>query len=268
MGTGERCPEHAGVRSGSGGEASANPTHYDRIGRTYARTRQADPRIAELIEHSLGDCGAVANIGAGTGSYEPGRTVTASEPNSAMIARRPPGTAPAVQAAAENLPLADDSVDAALAVLTAHHWDDLGRGIAEMARVARRRIVILTWDHTVVRDFWLLRDYLPAAAATDAQLAVPMHRFGELLGEVSVQRVPIPADCTDGFGAAYWSRPYLDSEVQAGMSMLALTPARLLGQGFARLSNDLATEEWKHRYGALLERTELDVGYRLVTAAL
>ncbi|WP_231951316.1 methyltransferase domain-containing protein [Nocardia terpenica] len=61
--------------------------------------------------------------------------------------------APVVQGVAEALPLRADSVDAALAVLTVHHWSDPGRGIAEMKRVARHRLVVLTWDHSVFREF-------------------------------------------------------------------------------------------------------------------
>jgi hypothetical protein len=46
-------------------------TAYDRIGRGYATTRRADPRIAARIELALGDAESVVNVGAGAGSYEP-----------------------------------------------------------------------------------------------------------------------------------------------------------------------------------------------------
>jgi ubiquinone/menaquinone biosynthesis C-methylase UbiE len=39
-----------------------------------------------------------------------------------------------VQAAAERMPLPDRACDAALAVLTIHHWADPARGVAEMRR--------------------------------------------------------------------------------------------------------------------------------------
>src|SRR3954447_26729497 len=71
---------------------------YDQIGRTYASTRRPDPRIEAAIRSALGDAGSVVNVGAGTGSYEPPQTVLAVEPSSAMIAQRPEGAAPAVQA--------------------------------------------------------------------------------------------------------------------------------------------------------------------------
>ena len=86
----------------------------------------------------------VANIGAGTGSYEPSNTVVAVEPSKVMIRQRSDGAAPVVRAVAEHLPLCANAVDAALAVLTVHHWSDVEAGVAEMIRVVRRRIVILT----------------------------------------------------------------------------------------------------------------------------
>ena len=80
----------------------------------------------------------VANIGAGTGSYEPTGTVIAVEPSRVMIGQRPAGSAPAVQAVAEYLPIRSHAVDAALAVLTIHHRNNLDRGIAEMERISRQ----------------------------------------------------------------------------------------------------------------------------------
>lgn len=244
---------------------------YDRTGRTYARTRGPDPRIDALIRAHIPQTWSVADIGAGAGGYQLGRTVLAVEPSAVMIGQRPPGSAPAVRAVAERLPIRDDAVDVASAALTVHHWADLERGLREMARIARRRIVVFTWDHTAMREFWLLRDYLPAAADTDARLAVPLDRLVELLpGTVEVHPVPVPADCADGFGAAYWRRPhaYLDPTVRAGMSMLALTPHRLLADGLRELHRDLRSRAWHRRNAHLLDLDELDAGYRLVVATL
>jgi SAM-dependent methyltransferase len=134
---------------------------YDRSGRTYSYTRRPDPRIAAVINGALRGMATVVNIGAGTGSYEPTGTVMAVEPSRVMIAQRPPGSAEAVQAVADHLPIRSRAVDAALAVLTVHHWSDLDRGIAEMWRISRRRVVILTWDHDVFQRFWLVHEYLP-----------------------------------------------------------------------------------------------------------
>jgi hypothetical protein len=175
-----------------------------------------------------------------------------------------------VRAVAEHLPIDTNAVDASIALLTVHHWSDLDAGVAEMIRVARRRVVILTWDDTVFRRFWLLREYLPAAADTDARLAVPITKLVSLLGTASIQPVPIPHDCVDGFGGAYWRRPhaYLDDTVRAGISMFALTPKPLLVKGLERLRADLASGAWTRRHADLLDMPQLDLGYRLLVSDL
>jgi hypothetical protein len=98
---------------------------YDRAGRTYSATRQPDPRIGTLVDQALQGMATIANIGAGTGSYEPSNTVVAVEPGTVMIRQRRGGAAPAVRAVAEHLPICANAVDAALAVLTVHHWSDV-----------------------------------------------------------------------------------------------------------------------------------------------
>lgn len=245
-------------------------TTYDRIGVTYTHTRRPDPRIAAQIHRALGDAGSVINVGAGSGSYEPPQTILAVEPSAVMIAQRPADSAPAVQASAEAIPAGDDSADAAMALLTMHHWGDLEAGIRELRRIARRRIVVFTWDQSVTREFWLLREYLPEAAAFDDTRAIPIPRLVDLLGGARVEPVPVPHDCTDGFGAAFWRRPeaYLDPTVRAGISMLAQPGEDVIRPGLSRLAADLESGEWHARHAELLTWESLDTGYRLVVADL
>ncbi|MFE0512442.1 methyltransferase domain-containing protein [Streptomyces sp. NPDC058964] len=244
---------------------------YDTLGATYARTRRPDPRIAAQIHTALGNTTDVVNVGAGTGSYEPPRTVLAVEPSQVMIGQRPPESAPAVRAVAEQLPLHDDSADAVMALLTIHHWTDPAAGIAELRRVARRRIVVLTWDQAVFRErFWLVRDYLPEAAAFDDDRAVPIDLLVDLLGGARQEPVPVPHDCTDGFGAAYWRRPhaYLDPQVRGGISMFTQAGEDRIEPGLRRLADDLAAGRWHTRHSGLLALDTIDVGYRLLVADL
>jgi len=243
---------------------------YDTIGATYTTTRRPDPRIAAQIHAALGDAETVINVGAGTGSYEPRQTVLAVEPSAVMIAQRPVGTAPAIQAAAESIPLGDDAADAVMALLTVHHWTDLEAGVAEMRRIARRRIVVLTWDQSVTRETWLLSEYLPEAAAFDDARAIPVAHLAALLGATRIEPVPIPHDCTDGFAVAYWRRPeaYLDPVVRAGISMLAQTGEEAIAAGLSRLADDLSNGRWHDRHADLLTLDATDVGYRLMVAEL
>jgi SAM-dependent methyltransferase len=245
---------------------------YDAIGVGYTKTRRPDPRISAQINRALGDARSVINVGAGSGSYEPPQTVLAVEPSPVMISQRPTGSAPAVRAFAEALPVATDTADAAMALLTMHHWSDPTAGITELWRVARRRIVMLTWEQRVFREFWLVREYLPQAAAIDDTRAISVAQLVAVLNEtaqrVRIETVAVPHDCADGFAAAYWRRPsaYLDPAVRSGISMFAQTDDELLRPGLRQLATDLDSGRWHEHHQDLLRRDQLDAGYRLVIA--
>ena len=216
---------------------------YDRIGRGYPEVRRPDPRLAAAIHTALGPARTVVNVGAGSGSYEPtDRWVLAVEPSEVMIGQRGTEAAPAVIATAEALPLADASVDAAMATLSLHHWSDWRAGLAEMRRVARHRLVLFTWDPAGAGVFWLTREYLPWLAEWDASRFPSMDELRSEIPGATVEPVPIPADCEDGFLAAFWARPeaYLDPAVQRSNSLMALTPDRdWLDHSLKRLRDDL-----------------------------
>jgi len=244
-------------------------TRYDRIGTTYARTRRTEPRVAAQIHAALGDAGRIVNVGAGTGNYEPGdRDVIAVEPSPTMIAQRSDDSAPVLRAFADALPFRDATFDAALAIFTVHHWRDTRRGLLELARVARRQ-VILSYDAIVEQGFWLVDEYFPEIAALDDDNRA--YTSQAIAGVLHVQRaepVLVPADCVDGFMACYWRRPeaYVDPDVQAGISGLARLAPEVRARGTERLRADLASGAWDARHGHLRTLTALDVGYRLIVA--
>jgi SAM-dependent methyltransferase len=236
---------------------------YDTIGVDYSALRRPDPRIAAAIHAHLEDAASILNVGAGAGSYEPTHLkITAVEPSAAMIRQRPESDAVVVQATAEELPFEDKSFDASMAILTVHHWSDVPKGLQEMRRVTRGKIIILTFD-PLASTFWLL-DYLPELRTLDEQQMPGMSVFEAVLGPVQRIAVPIPHDCTDGMLCAYWRRPaaYLDPKVRRSMS-----PFWKLGDvtgPLRRLEDDLQTGEWQRRYSHLLDQDSCDWGYRLV----
>jgi len=242
---------------------------YDTIGATYTVTRRTEPRIAARTWDALGDARTVLNVGAGTGSYEPpGRAVTAVEPSALMRAQRPAGAAPCVAAAAESLPFADRSFDAALAFATVHHWPDPIAGLREMRRVARR-VVVFTHDTSDTgwrRRFWLTRDYLPEAAG----LLVGRPSLTELARAIGagVEPVPIPWDCADGFFEAYWRRPeaYLDDQVRRGMSVWARVGPQAEQRAVRSLRADLVSGRWAERNRDLVALDAAELGLRLLVA--
>lgn len=241
-------------------------TLYDRIGVGYASRRRAEPRWATIIDQALGDARTVVNVGAGAGSYEPAdRRVVALEPSLEMIAQRPEGAAPVVRGVAGGLPFPDRSFDAALAVLTVHHWPDAAHGLAEMQRVAARQVIV-TWEPEVAdQAFWLVREYL----APDAKDIMAGSRIAALLTNVRTLPLPVPHDCTDGVFGAYWRRPeaYLDPAVRGSMSALALADQRVVEQAMRRLEADLRSGAWHRRHADVLALDEIDLGYRVLVGS-
>jgi SAM-dependent methyltransferase len=239
-------------------------TVYDTIGVGYASGRRTDPRWTAPILAALGDASRIVNVGAGTGSYEPPGTVLAVEPSSEMIRQRRGDAGPVVQAVAERLPVRDGIADAALAILTVHHWTDWRRGIAELCRVARRQVV-LAFDMAVQRDFWLVRDYLPEVFELDSVRAGAVEIADEL-GADSVIPLPLPWDFTDGVLPAHWRRPeaYFDPLVRQAASGLQQIDQGAVTRGLARLREDLDAGRWAARNQELLAAAEYDAGFRLV----
>jgi ubiquinone/menaquinone biosynthesis C-methylase UbiE len=244
---------------------------YNRMGLDYSDHRQADPRIEAAIWAALGDARSIVNVGAGTGSYEPSnREVVAVEPSPVMIAQRPPTAAAALEGVAESLPLDDKSVDAAMGVLTIHHWRDLDAGLAEMRRVARRRIVLLTIDAEKNSGIWTLSEYFPEAMALERELMPSLESLESRLPRATFEVVPAPSRCQDEFTSALWDRPelFLDPDLLRSSSLWHRLSPTTIERGRERLRADLASGAWDARHGRLRTLPELDIGLRLVCEEL
>jgi Methyltransferase domain len=234
--------------------------------------RPADPRIAKQIHEALGDARSVANVGAGAAEYEPvDRWVLAIEPTEHRVTSATKGLTTPIRGHAEGLPIPSKSVDAAMACLTLHQWADWRIGVHELRRVARKRVVIFTYDPTHADRFWLLRDYLPKLGRLHSRRFPPIEQQCVGTGdEVQVETVAIPHDCESGLLAAHWRRPraYLDKQVRTGIPMFQLPGAGLLLDGLDRLAEDLETGRWRQRNRELLSLEQLDLGYRLLVTEL
>lgn len=207
------------------------------------------------------------NVGAGTGSYEPpDREVVAVEPSAVMRAQRPAGAAPCVVAHAEALPFDDLAFDAAMAILSDHHWRDPIGGLREMARVARR-VVVFQFDGARSGDFWLVRDYVPEFLELGTGQPT-LHQRAAAIG-ARLEPVTIPWDCVDGFFHAYWRRPgaYLQEPVRRGTSVWARVGPDVERRAVTRLGADLESGAWERRNRGLLALDAVDLGARLLVAA-
>jgi SAM-dependent methyltransferase len=247
-------------------------TRYDSIVHGYRRTRREDPRIAARIHRALGDARTVVNVGAGTGSYEPrDRHLIAIEPSDVMASQRPRDIAPAIRASAGALPLRDDCVDAAMAVLTVHHWDDeQERGVRELRRVARGPIVIVTYDARVSARMWLMAEYLHEVRDLDLAIFPPPERIAEWLGGTctEIETIPSARDTEDWNLGSFWAHPerVLDADARQATSGFARMAPSVVDRVVAAVARDLAEGTWDERHGHLRSLDAFDVGLRLVTS--
>ncbi|GAA5201659.1 class I SAM-dependent methyltransferase [Rugosimonospora acidiphila] len=250
----------------SAGQHSSATATYDRIGIGYRAVRQPDPRLAAVIREALGGAREVVNVGAGAGSYEPtGMNVTAVDPSRVMLDQHPGQRK--VLAGAERLPFADGVFDAAMAVMTVHHWPDPRRGLSELRRVSRRQVVF-TWDPGHRPELWAIEEYFPEIRRLEQARVTPLSEVVEALGAHTVVPFAIPHDFTDGFQIAFWRRPecYLDPVIRRASSTFALLPDSVVEPAVARLRADLASGAWQRRHAELLSRDAMDYGYRLLIA--
>ena len=241
-------------------DGSAGDADYGTIGPGYRSYRHPDPQIEATLHRALGAARTVINVGAGAGSYEPvDRAVTAIEPSAAMRAQRPRDRVPAIDTVAERLPFADGSFDAAMATFTVHQWPDPAAGLAEVRRVTRGPVVVLTCDPDLVTRFWL-NEYAPEVMAVEAGRYPPTNGILEALGGGHVSSMPIPLNCTDGFGEAYYGRPerLLDPGARRANSAWSFVGPEIHDRFAEELARDLADGSWDARFGHLRTQPTFD----------
>ncbi|MEL6179959.1 MAG: class I SAM-dependent methyltransferase [Myxococcota bacterium] len=243
---------------------------YDRIGHCYAHHRREDPELSKRIAAALSDAQTVVNVGAGAGSYEPdGAHVLAIEPSAVMAKQRPPSR-PAIRATAQALPLHDQSVDAAMTVLSMHHWHpDQRLGVEEMCRVARHTVVMVTIDPEVSGEMWLMRDYLTEVRDLDLEIFPRVEAVVSWLDRpATVDVIPTPRDTPDHNLLSFWGHPerVLDPNARAATSGFARQTDAVVGRVVDAVRSDLDSGRWDARYGALRELDALDCGLRLIRA--
>ncbi|MBK8365270.1 MAG: class I SAM-dependent methyltransferase [Bacteroidetes bacterium] len=250
-----------------------NPAfNYDTHGQKYSGQRKTDPRIAAYVHNALADSETVINIGAGSGSYEPeDKYVIAVEPSITMRTQRiANGKIPAINAKADSLPFDDRSFDAAMAMVTVHHWPDIEKGISEIRRVTKKRIVIMTFDPDALDDFWNV-NYFPQLIEIERARYPSITRLQKALSaKTEVIKIPIPLDCVDGFQEAYYGRPeaFLEKEVRMAQSAWGFLSAELEEKYIQNLSNDLQSGAWDKKFGHFRTQPNFTGALRLIVANL
>jgi hypothetical protein len=155
-----------------------------------------------------------------------------------------------------------------MATITVHQWNDGVRGLGELRRVSTGPVVILTFYGAQLDRLWL-GDYFPELYAAERRRYPSLELIRRVLGgQVTIDEVPVPIDCTDGFTEAFYARPeaFLDPAVRAGQSAWGFVDAEAVDRGVARLSQDLRTGAWDEEYGHLRRQDIFTGSLRLVVA--
>jgi hypothetical protein len=161
-------------------------------------------------------------------------------------------------------------VDAAMAILTIHHWDDQQEvGVRELRRVASGPVVVVTYDADVCAEMWLYRDHLPEAAALDRATFPPIERLvGWLGGSVRVEPILSSRDTPDWTLGSFWAHPerVLDADARRATSAFARMDPAVVERVVTEVRRDLGDGTWESRNGSLRGVDDFDVGMRLVVA--
>lgn len=140
-----------------------------------------------------------------------------------------------------------------------------------MTRVARDRVVILTYDADVSARMWLMSDYLPEVAELDrAIFPAPGLIASWLEGEVEIETVRLRRDTPDWMLGSYWADPkrVLVSSARAATSGFARMSPPVVDRVVKAVARDLEDGTWDARHGWLRSLDDYDVGLRLIVARL
>lgn len=242
----------------------------EKYGKDYPNVRNTDPRIEKYITLALGSAKTVLNVGAGAGSYEPNdRYVVALEPSPVMRSHRiRRDKTPAINGTAQEIPFDDSSFDASLAILTIHHWSDWKKGIQEIKRVTKNKIVILTFDPDLYANYWISY-YFPELNEAAKQKYPKIDSIKEELGtSCEVRSIPVPIDCSDGFIEAFYGRPeeLTKKEVRSTQSMWSFLPPGVVDMKTEILTKELASGEWDRKFGSFRNMPEFNGALKLIIA--
>lgn len=187
-----------------------------------------------------------------------------------MRAQRPRHLTTAVDAVAEALPFGDRAFDTSLATFTVHQWPDLAAGLAQMRRVTRGPVCVLTCDPDALDRFWLA-EYTPEVIAAEARRYPPIPTVCHLLSRVDVvdvSHVPIPLGCVDGFGEAYYGRPeaLLDPGARRANSAWSFVGPEVASRFEAQLRANLHSGAWDRRHGPLRTQPTFDGSLQLIVS--
>ncbi len=247
----------------------------------YRQTRKADRRITKVLLRylDLHECNLILEVGAGSCNYaqslaDCGKRVIAVEPDPLMLCQSIANKRIHFgRAMAEQLPLKDNAVDAAICINALHQFNDAETAYRQMARtVGKGPIITLTADRRQSESNWI-RDYFPGVWETAIKMYPPLQmRIAQLCRatgkQIHIESFHIPYNIKDLFFGAGWRTPrlYTQTGFLQNISAFIWSERRHVSEGMARLSSDLESGKWCKQYANFESRADLDFGYKFLIA--
>jgi ubiquinone/menaquinone biosynthesis C-methylase UbiE len=220
--------------------------------RTYDRTRAASLSVLAPLRAALADAPGprLADIGGGTGNYalaleQEGWEAVVIDRSPEMLAYAARKGLTTMIAAAERLPLADESFDAAMLVSMLHHVADPAAALSEARRILRvgGRMAVMAFTQEDVHDLWFL-DYFPSTRPWMQASHMSLSELLALLPGAQRQEIVLD-DLKDGTLAALAAHPEKVLEQQwrtqtSYFERLQRDHPAELEAGLRRLASDVA----------------------------
>jgi SAM-dependent methyltransferase len=206
------------------------------------------------------------DIGCGTGNYtialtDKGFKFYGIDPSDEMLgaARSRTTDVQWLYGKAEAIPMDDNSCDGAIATLTIHHWEDIGKGFSELARVLRpgSKLVLFTATPEQMETYWL-NYYFPEmlrVSASKMPTFEAIRALAEQAGlEIKTTEKYFVHHLQDHFLYVGKDNPelYFDERIREGISSFAAFSAiDEVNAGLTQLRSDIESgifNEIKQRY--------------------
>jgi ubiquinone/menaquinone biosynthesis C-methylase UbiE len=235
---------------------------YDKTGKGYNSTRQADPYLTEALVHHLQpqENKLYLDLGCGTGNYaialtQKGYNFTGVDPSEKMlkeaIRKKPEMTW--LPGFAEEIPALAEAFDGAIATLTIHHWKDVARGFRELHRVLKpgSRIVIFSSTPAQMQHYWLCHYFPEMLRVSMEQMPGYEATTGSLRAAgfsiTSEETYEVKDNLKDLFLYSGKNKPemYFEENVRKGISSFsALAHREEVEQGLLQLQADISSNQF------------------------
>ena len=247
---------------------------YDEIGIEYDTTRKADPKILSRLASLLGieNSKKYIDIACGTGNYTSalsnlGGEWFAFDQSRKMLseARTKSSLVSWQQYDVNETGYEDSSFDGATCSLAIHHFPDLEKAFAEIARILRSdvRLIIFTATPDQMRSYWL-NHYFPVMMERSCEQMPALETIETALCKAGItietkEPFLITPDLQDLFLYSGKQRPemYLSSSVRNGISSFHnYCSESELNNGLGSLGEDIETGA----IGSIMEKYQSEKG--------